>query len=131
MSKTSAEYRNAAWYDVIVHADHADIRYRRRYKFYSNAFEHLTKVAGQYRTGNWTVTRVWENGHVHLLERRGDAPMVLWIVGSIEWQRDWLPFIERSEALMAPVLAKRCRGRSKRTLRRWAREARKMAGINQ
>lgn len=137
MTSKSTEYRHALWFDVIVHADHHEISYRRRYKQYPGAYRHLLKLAMRYRLDGYEVTRVWENGHVHLLEKRGEPVRVLRLVGSVEWRRDWLPYIRCRDKLLRPVIAVSesqshtgPRGRYRGTLRRWAAEAEKFAEVN-
>ena len=107
------------WYDVIMHRDHDDIIYRRRYIAYTAAANHLLRLAHQYRDEGWTVRRMWENGHVHLIEKKDEASLVLRLVGRVEWRRDWLPFLKNRGMVMRPK--GNSRGRCRKTWRRWAR----------
>ena len=130
---TAKDYRNSEWYDVMVHADHNDIIYRRRYRNSTNAYNCLQLVADAYRADGWDVSRAWGHSHVHSMEKRGAPLLVLRIVASGEWERDWEPFMRVRDRVLRPELAsnvnRQHRGRGKRVLRRWADEAKKFEGV--
>ena len=86
-----------------------------------------------YWVDGWDVSCVWGHSHVHSMEKRGEPLLVLRIVASGEWERDWEPFMRVRDRVLRPELAsnvnRQHRGRGKRTLRRWLAEAKRYANV--